>query len=277
MADEQVVDTTTQDTGNNDAGQRPEATPGQQNAPVPGQPQNTAGRQQPPVEDPRIKGILADLQKERKARQEFETRLTAADARYESERRRVQALAGITQETPEQVEINKVRERLSQILPGIEKLTNAQTLEKLLQLSERADSLDEATNHHWTQHGQNMLDQVIKGVASSIGGTLSERQQARVKQAYAQAAEADPEFLARHSRSDPSLIKEFVQSWVDDWFEPARRKVTQTEVDRLKRVPGGRDRSVAPQGGKKIDYNNPKSVEDAMVASFRDHGGEFGG
>jgi hypothetical protein len=97
-----------------------------------------------------------------------------------------------------------------------------------------------------------------------------------LKYAYAKAAAADPEFLRRHEEGDPTLVKEFAKQWIEDWFEPARRKVTANEVGRTRAVPGGRDRSVALNGGKKIDYTNPKAIEDAMVESFKSHGGTFG-
>ena len=273
MADEQVVDQN-QDTTTNDSGQKPEVKNDSQKP-------DTTSTQRPDADktsgwEREKQGILADLKKEREARQSFEQKIKDAEGRYESERRRVQALAGLTPDSPEEAELKQVRARLSKVLPGIDRLTDPQVLEKLLALGDRAESLEEAANHHWTQHGQQMLESVVKGVSDQLGGALSDRQAARVKQAYAQAAEADPEFLARHSRSDPSLVKEFVQSWIEDWFEPARRKVTQTEVDRQRRVPGGRDRSVASSGGKKVDLSDPKAFEQALVDSFKGHGGAFG-
>src|SRR4051812_3006810 len=46
-------------------------------------------------DDPRYRGMMSDLQKERKARQQYDADLKAAKAELDQERRRVQALAGV--------------------------------------------------------------------------------------------------------------------------------------------------------------------------------------
>ncbi len=44
----------------------------------------------------------------------------------------------------------------------------------------------------------------------------------------------------------------------------------------MRSVPGGRDRSVAGPGGKPVNLNDQKQFEDAIVDSFKRHGGRFG-
>lgn len=275
MADEQNVDTSTQtdsSTSGQETGtgttetQKPAGSPNTQVA-APG-----ADRK---AEDERNRGILADLQKERRARQEIERQVSQFKNDLAAERRRVQVLAGVNPQTPEQTEAAEVRARLLQVMPELEGLT-ADDIKALRELREQSGSLREATEHHYKLHGRKMLDSVVDGVAAQMGGKLTPRQQQRVEQAYVNIAEADPEFLARHDAGDKSLVDQFVREWVEDFFEPARRKVTQSEVERARKVPSGRDRSTVTVGGKKIDYNNPKSVEDALVASFKEHGGAFG-
>jgi hypothetical protein len=221
------------------------------------------------------KGLLADLQKERKARQEHERQAQSFAAERDAERRRVQALAGLTPKTAEETEVDAVRARFAQLFPDVANITK-EDLQALREMREQMGNVNAANEHHWQLHGRQMLDSVTTAVAKQLGGTLSDRQANRIKQAYVQAAEADPEFLQRHEAGDQTLVEQFVKEWIEDWFEPARRKVTATEIDRARRVPSARDRSVAGAGGKKIDYNNPKSVEDALVASFKEHGGAFG-
>jgi hypothetical protein len=269
MADEVVVETV--DTGSPNDGPKP----GSPSPEKPAVTQTTATTSVNSGWEAEKRGILADIQKERKARQQYEQQVTALTAERDQERRRVQALAGVNPQSADDVEANAVRQRFGQLFPGLAKLTDQQ-IEKLLSVAERADGLDEATSHHWQTHGRHMLDSLTAEASKVIGGTLTARQSTRLKQAYVQEAENNPEFLARHEQGDPTLITEFIKDWNEDWFEPARRKVTQTEVDRQRRVPSGRDRSVASQGGKKLDYNDPKAVEQALVDSFKAHGGAFG-
>lgn len=270
MADEQVVDSTV-DTGSPNDGNTPDSN----------SPEKPAAAQKPaPASvnsgwEAEKRGILADISKERKARQEYERQVSALTAERDQERRRVQALAGVNPQSTEETEADAVRQRFGQIFPGLAKLTDKQ-IEKLLSVAEKADGLEEATNSQWQRHGRQMLDSVVAAATKSIGGTLTDRQATRLKQAYVQEAESNPEFLARHEQGDPTLIDEFIKNWNEDWFEPARRNAAQAEVNRQRRVPSARDRSVIGQGGKKIDFSNEKSFGDALVESFKGHGGGFG-
>jgi hypothetical protein len=272
MADIEVVgQDQTQDTSSTTT-ERPDGSTGSAN-PQAASTQGAAPAQK--AEDDRQRGILADLQKERRARQTYETQLNSMRTELEAERRRVQALAGVNPRSAEETEVDAVRQRFGQVFPGLAKLSD-EKIERLLAVAERADSLEEATSHHWQTHGRQMLSSVTDAVAKELGGTLSDRQLTRIKREYVAAAEGDPEFLARHEAGDPTLVQEFVKEMMEDFFEPARRKITATELSRQRSVPSARDRSVPGPGGKKLDYNNPKAVEDALVASFREHGGAFG-
>lgn len=228
-----------------------------------------------PVDDDRTRGLIADLQKERKARQAADTAAAQHQRELEIERRRVQALSGVTPQDPDEANKAAIRQRFSELYPGVAKL-NDQTIDRLLRLADNAEQLDQTTQHHWQMHGRKMLDSVTSSVAKELGGSLTDRQTARIEAAYAQEAQINPDFLRRHEQGDPTLITEFVKNFVEDFIEPGRRKALAAEVDRQRRVPGSRDRSVVGAGGTKLDFNNPKAVEDAMVASFKSNGGSFG-
>lgn len=234
--------------------------------PVPGQKNS--------VDDAQQRGLIADLQKERQARQKLEQQFTALNANLEAERRRVQALAGVTPKTEEDVQLDEIRARIVKMFPVLGRLDEDQ-IDELLSLKDHAGSIEEATQHHWTTHGRSMLSGLNEAVAKEIGSDLSDRQKKALGQAYVAAAEADPAFLQRHEQGDPKLIEEFAKAWIEDWFEPARKQVVTTEAQRFRRVPNGRDRNVQTTPPKAVDFKNPKAVEDAMVESFRRHGGSF--
>jgi hypothetical protein len=227
------------------------------------------------ADDAKQKGILADLQKERKARQAFERQFTEITARLAERDRQIQALTGAKSPSPQDAEVDEIRGLFARVYPGLAKLDDQQ-VERLLKLADNASGLEETTSHYWRDHGERMLTAVEEAVANEFGGKLSQRQQQALNSAYVYAIENNQELAERHLASDKTLADEFAKNWVEDWLEPARRKVTATEIDRQRRVPSGRDRSMVSTGAKKIDFTNPKAVEDAMVASFKEHGGTFG-
>jgi len=235
----------------------------------------TAGSTVKFEDDPRFKGVLSDLAKERKARQTAATEAAAARAERDAERRRVAALAGVNPKSEQETADDAVRERFKQLYPRLGNLDDAK-LDRLLALADNADNLEAATSHHWQSHGRRMLDSAIGGMQKALGGQLTERQVQRVERAYFQEAQSNPEFLARHEAGDNSLIEEFVKGFVEDFVEPGRRKALADEQTRMRRVPSSRDRSVVGQGGKKLDLSKDEDFAEAAAASYRAHGGAFG-
>lgn len=222
-------------------------------------------------DDPRAKGMLADLQKERKARQEYERRQGEYEAQLSEERRRVAALTGIKTLSKEETEIQDVRDRFAQLYPELAGLTK-EDIDAIRELKASQEQLQQTISHHWTTHSKAMLESVYKDVASEIGD-LSDRQKRRIAALYVNEAEADPEFLKRHDAGDQTLIKEFVKNFLDDTVEPARRKTIANEVGRNRIVPNGGNRSVPASGGKAIDMKDDKAVMDFIMESRK---GQFG-
>ncbi len=272
MADDLNVDTSTQADSTTTDQQTGSQTTGSQ-TPVQSSAQVAAPDRK--AEDERNRGILADLQKERRQRQEYERQNTEYKTQLEQERRRVQIALGVNPKSPEDAETEEIRQRILKVMPELAGLT-AEDIQSLRDLRAESGNFKEAAFQQDRRHGRQMLDQVTEGVSKELGGKLTPRQQARLERAYVAEAESNPEFLERHDAGDVKLIAEFVKEWVDDFFEPARRKVTQSETDRFRRVPNGRDRSVANVGEKKIDVTNATAVEDLLVAGFKERGGRFG-
>lgn len=227
-------------------------------------------------DDPRYKGVLNDLQKERRARQERDGRLTSLQAQLDEASRRVAALAGVNQPSAQEVADEQVRERFRQLYPQLGSLSD-EKIERLLALADNADSLEAATTNHWTSLATRMLDGVKTEMSKAMGGELTPRQIQKLERAYYSEAQSNPEFLRRHENGDQSLISEFVKEYMEDFVEPGRRKALAAEEARMRRVPNSRDRSVVGQGGKKLDLSKDADFGDAVLESFKRHGGEFTG
>lgn len=229
-----------------------------------------------PAEDPRLRGLLADIAKERKARQAVEKERDTHRAELEQERRRVQALAGVNPKSKDEEDEALIRERLERLYPWMKDLS-AEDIAAMKDAQTRLKGMEDVTANTWRAHGQKMLDSVADGVQKALGGKLSERQIARIQSAYVEEAKADAAFLRRHEAGDPKLVAEFVAGWIEDFVEPGKRQALAQNVERRPRVPGGKDRSVVGSGEKPIDVKDDKQVEDFLVKGFRERGGQFGG
>lgn len=253
----------------------PPAAPGADPNAPPAQPDPGRRPVENTAEAERQRGMLADLQKERRARQAIETERESLRAQLAAEQKRVRFLAGAEPQSEDEAQHAAIRAQFAKVFPGLAKLTDAQ-IEKFTALVEKGDNLDAAANHQWQMHSRNMLGQLSAELSEAIGGEPTERQSKAVAQAFANLCESDEATRLRYESGDPKLIKEFVAQWKEDWYDTARRQVTADTVNRQRRVPNGRDRSAVGSAGiKKIDFNNPKSVEDAMVEAYRSHGGGF--
>lgn len=229
------------------------------------------------VEDPRIKGILADLQKERTARQAAEARHKQFETDLERERKRVQIALGVNPPSQEEQDGEQVKAAFAKLFPHLANLTPEQ-IEQLQAVAAQGDDLKTATQQHWERHSKVMLGKAQEGIAEQLGGgDLTPRQKQMINNLYISEASANPEFLKRHDAGDDTLIAEFVKNFIDEWGGPIRRTVTSTELGRQRPLPNGRGRNVQGVAPKKINFSDPKAVEDAMVESFKNHGGSFPG
>ena len=221
-------------------------------------------------------GFLRDLQAERKARQQYEQQFGTAQAELQRERKRVQALAGVNPLSPEDVEAAEIKKRFAQIYPELAELT-AEDIKALRSWKEQAGQFQETTQAMWRDKARQMTSAVEARIAKELGGgDLTPRQIKNIRAAYVHAAEENPEFLARHEQGDMKLVEEFATQFIEDWFEPARRKLQQQQVNQFRRVPNGKDRSAPGTAGPKIDVKDPKAVEDLLVSGFKERGGMFG-
>ncbi len=218
------------------------------------------------------------ISEETRKRQDAERRYQETNARLEVETQRVQRLVGLDPKNPEEQKVEEVKAALTAMFPALARISDEEFLNKLTSVADRDGELQQAVENHWTQHGRVMLDALEEEVSNALGGDLSDRQKKRLSDAYINEIKDSPELIKRHEAGDRSLVTQFAKDFLDDWYKPAQRQVTNQQVSRVvsRRTPNGRDSRPVVQGKPKIDYNDPKAVEDAMVASYLDHGGSFG-
>ena len=220
------------------------------------------------VEDPRIKGMLADLQKERARAQRAEKERDARLTELELERKRVRGLAGVEDPDPDADLDAQVKAKIDKLYPHLAGLSR-EDIEAI-----KADLADREVRP-WREYGNYVVSAVGQEVAKELGGELSQRQLRALRPFIAGELEANPELVERYEKGDKTLVAELAKFWLEDWYKPASRKVTAAEVARGRRVPSGRDRSVTTQGEPKVDVHNDKAVEDLLVKGFRERGGQF--
>lgn len=206
-------------------------------------------------DDPRVKGMLADLKKEREARQNHERKLAEYETTLTAERKRIAALAGIATPSKAEADAEEVKARLAELYPGLTELDSIADIRK---------ELEEQQVQSYANHSRGMLAKIHSAVASEYGD-LTDAQKKRINAAYLYENQSNPEFHARHNAGDPALVDEFAKAWLADMVEPIKKRTSASEAARFRPVPGGRDRSTPIRGEK------PKTSEEILREKFRAH------
>lgn len=226
------------------------------------------------VDDARYKGLLAEVQKERKARQDYEARARQFESQATERQRQIEALTGVRTPSADQQNEEAVKQAFFKMFPQFAKLS-PEAIDTLLASSEKAKSFEEFQTAQWNKHSRGMLDSVADAISDELGNDLNDRQKKSLARFYVSRAENDPDFLARHEAGDPALVTEIAKEFMEDWFEPARRQATAQAVQQQRKVPNGRDRSIATAPPKKIDFTNEAAVKQAFGDRFKELGGTF--
>lgn len=226
------------------------------------------------------KAFIADLQKERKARQAVETQANTWKAQYETEQKRVRALSGVDPLNPAEAEAAEIRAKFKSVVTREHLLEMAGLTEddvaSIKANREQAAQLQTSIDQNWNRHAREMSQVFEKEVAAELGGEkLTDRQTKRLIGAFIQECTVNPELLQRYEAGDVEAVKQFTKEWAEDWLKPAQRKAQAVDLGRRQPLPSGKDRTVTTSGGKKIDVNDPQAVEDLLVAGYRERGGRF--
>jgi hypothetical protein len=227
------------------------------------------------------RGLIAETQKERQARQKYEQDYKALQTQHEQAQKRIQALAGVNPKSEQETQDEEIRRAFAEKFPELATLTK-EDIEAIREMRNQTAQLTASTQAMWKKHTTQVMNAIHEKVADKLGSdvkSLSDRQKASLRREYIAYIEehqiAGQDYVSRHEDADESLFDEFVEAYLKDWQDPIRRSVTSTEINR-RPLPSGKGRSIATTGPKKIDFKNEKSVQDAAVEAFLAHGGGFG-
>jgi len=215
------------------------------------------------------------LKTERKSRQEIQTELKRIRDEHGAHQTKLAQLFG-GQKSPEEQETEAVKAAIAKMYPGLTKLT-PEMLEKMEKMLGQTDALSSSANAIWDMRANQAREFMFSKVAAAMGvDKLSDRQQDRVIRGLVDYLDSDDAVRQRYEAGDNGPLDDYVKEFVEDWFEPAKRRGIQSEVDKLKKVPSGRERSIPGKDKKPLDFNKEKDVQDALVEAFKSQGGKFG-
>jgi len=268
--EQQTQQTTQQPTGS----QPGETQAGQQNQP---QGQQQQGERHVPYS--RFREVNTGYQTEK-------TRAEQLAAQLDQATRTIRALSGVQDVPPDQLEANEVKAALAKVIPGLDKLS-PEMIERLVKIAQNGDQIEETNRTIWKNHGLKMIRSAQDSVADALRAEkLSDRQKKQIGREYTMFIQENSYMddndqpagaIMRHEAGDETLVEEFVKQFLEDWQESIRKSVVQQDSRQLRAVPSGKGRSVVIGKPKqKVNYNDPKEFGDALVASFKDHGGSFG-
>jgi hypothetical protein len=228
------------------------------------------------------RGLIAETQRERTARQKYESDFKTLQAQHEQAQKRIQALAGVNPRSEQEAEDEQIRQAFAQKFPHLADLT-PEDVQAIRDMQQNTVSLKASTDAMWKKHTTQVMNSIHAKVADRLNSDvkdLSDRQKATLRREYISFIEenqiAGKDYVGRHEDADETLFDEFVEAYLKEWQEPIRRSVTSTEIGPRRPLPSGKGRSLATTGTKKIDFNNETSVQDAAVESFLSRGGAFG-
>lgn len=213
--------------------------------------------------DRRIAGLTADLQRERRTRQEHERQVAQYKADLEAEKRRVQALAGLTPNDPANQQTDAIKEQFLALFPELKPFISLSEEQRqaLLQAPTATATVQRIEQREWAQRGRVMVDTAASQLADELGvESLSADQKDDLRGAFGSWFKATVErelqasggessaTLDRYETGDSALVSDFVKRHTSNWVAPGRRAATATAVNRAsQRVPDSTGRSAISQ------------------------------
>lgn len=199
------------------------------------------------------------------------TRNTQLEQQLLAEQRRVQALAGVTPQDPNQAQSDRVKEAFFEMFPNMKHLANMTDaqIQALVQAPQQFQRANDAEGKHWQRHGNQQVSAIAERVAEAMGAeTLTPRQTEKLRTTFASwiKSTAQQELqasggqssatLQKYEDGDPSVVEAFAKEYIEDFVTPARRHVAAQNINRNRPVPNSSGRSQVTSVARPEKFNS---------------------
>lgn len=167
----------------------------------------------------------------RETRENLERQFAEEKTRYQTElsamQNKLRILAGV--EAPPNPEVEAVRQQFTRLYPGLAKLDGrADVIEQFL---EKADAIEQQTNHYWNTYTRQTLDKLFSLAEESYGAPLTDQGKATLHSSFVGFVQSSPEIQARYAE-DPNLVVEFWKAFSSNFIDPVRRNTVAGAANR---------------------------------------------
>jgi hypothetical protein len=191
-------------------------------------------------------------------------REAALNAELAAERKKVQALSGVTPTSKEDEEWEAARTLLEKKYPGLAMLSDAQIVTKLQKIFDTSESIQANSDQQWQNQGIRSFKELEALAAKELKADLSPRGKRALRAAFIDYVQSDEEAGERYVTGDTDLIKEFWLDYQKSFIDPVRRSQNASVVERGSRLrmPRGGNSAANVPAVKKPDYTNEDSVHN---------------
>lgn len=197
----------------------------------------------------------------------------------DQERKRVQALSGVTPQAPEAAEQEKIAAAFY-ALPQFAHLKGltAETMQKLTALAERGDEYDQGIKYQWDRLRDRTFKAVVDRVQDTLGLDAIDQDMAEdINEMFRRWARSQPDqdaFRSRYEAEDPKLLDEFLDRYKAKHIDPIRRSAAASLTRPAQaRIPRGTPSQPVATQKPKRDYS--KMTDDQAKQAAEDDAVEF--
>lgn len=197
--------------------------------------------------------------------------------------RRLEVALGVHREPEVDPQVAKARENFFAVFPElkdiIEELGPKDIRSALKELVDNRQNLFEASSFTWNSHGGRALRSLFEKATEALEvDELTKGQKDKLFASFRSQLQDDQEFAARYNMDDPTLIDDFLKSWVEDFVEPVRSRTLSPAVRNARQpIPSNRGggRQVQTIKRKPIPAGDLDAALDAAVDYMKEQGTEF--
>lgn len=219
------------------------------------------------------------------------TRAAQLEQELAAERKRVQALAGVTPTDPDEANTERVRNAFFQMFPQFKHLASMseEQIQQLVQAPQQFQKQNDAELKQWQRHGNQQVGLIAERVAAAMGAdSLTPRQTEKLRTTFSAwiRAQASSELqatggresvtLQKYEDGDESVVDAFVKEYVEDFVAPARRQVAAQNINRTRPVPNSAGRTQVTQVKRPESFASLDDRLDYAAKLAKERGMSFG-